>query len=161
MTGTPAFALGPVGVSALSSVNLLVAGLDLSLVRLLRGAMHAADVAAGGACCGGAGERCRDVFTPTPRFEPRVVYHPTPRYEPRPVIHPEPRVEWKGYCAGLPPPCFPPVPAPECPGEPEWPVKAVWKTLPELPPPGPQPQIKVQVVRPDIRHKGTLIDTFI
>jgi hypothetical protein len=140
----------------MSSVGLILASMDLKLVQLIRGAMRAADMAAGQGCCGAAG-RCEDVVDPTPRFEPRVVYHPTPRYEPRPVIHPVVRRE---------PVVLPPIPAP-CPPElphcGHMPIEPVWKTLPD-------PvrhdhmsatTVKMHVVRPDIRHKGTLIDTFI
>lgn len=141
-----------------SGINLMLAQMDLLMVRGVLGAMHAADAAAaaagGAAGCEGAHRfRPAAVFTPTPRFEPRVVYHPTPRFEPRPVFHPTPRLEAKER---NPAPCNPEQPRVTPPV-----VPPVWKTLPNIAARPTVQQIKVHVVRPDIRHKGSLIDTFI
>jgi hypothetical protein len=149
-------------VSELSGINLLTATLELGVVRMLRGAMRAADLGAaahlggGGGGGGGAGSPNPNPaasFTPTPKFRPRTVYTPTPRFEPRPVFHPTPRFEPLERC-----------PAPSCPEQPRIspsPIEPVWKTLPSVPPPLAAQDIKVHIVRPDIRHKGTLIDTVI
>lgn len=141
-----------------SGINLMLAQMDLMMVRGVIGAMRAADkgaaAAAGTAGCEGAHRfRPAAVYTPTPRFESRVVYHPTPRFESRPVLHPTPRMEAKDR-------------NPE-PAHPEHArlnpsaVPAVWKTLPNIAARPAVQQIKAHVVRPDIRHKGSLIDTFI
>ncbi|MGH7215139.1 MAG: hypothetical protein ACREIT_10295 [Tepidisphaeraceae bacterium] len=71
-----------------SNVSLLVASLDLSLVRLLRGAMAPADLAAAR-----ANALAHQPVHPERRFESRPVIHPEPHIEPRPVHHPEPRIE--------------------------------------------------------------------
>jgi hypothetical protein len=141
-----------------SGINLMLAQMDLMMVRGVIGAMRAADAgaaaAAGTAGCEGAHRfRPAAVYTPTPRFESRVVYHPTPRFEPRPVFHPTPRCEPLPPC---PAPCHP-----EHPRLTPSAVPPVWKTLPNLAPRPAVQQIKAHVVRPDIRHKGSLIDTFI
>jgi hypothetical protein len=138
-----------------ASISLNVAALDLKMVQLITGAMRAVD--------NGPGARLgvhvqpepviepRRVFHPTPHFEPRTVYHPEPRFEPRPVMHPTPRVEPEPFPCD-PPPCphkhCSPLPAP-------WEMP-VWNTAPVH-----EAKIKIVVVRPDIHHKGTLLDCFI
>jgi hypothetical protein len=139
---------------------LAVAALDLKLVRLLREAIRAADLAGGktgplGTVLAPQPDLLpRPVIHPTPRFEPRPVIHPTPRFEPRPVIHPQPRIEDT------------PAPAPaDCPHQcpspaaatlpPPWRVP-VWKT--ELPP---AIKVKVHLHRTDVHNKGSLIDLFL
>ena len=146
-----------------SSITALVATLDLQLVKALTGAMNA--VNANGKSCGKVDgvpvahtrdcfER-RPVITPTPRIEGRKVFHPTPRIEPRPVIHPSPRVEKSNAS-------LPPVPTEAAPCEKlKSPILPPWKTLPcDVKEPAPV-QIKMIVQRPDIHHKGSLIDLFI
>jgi hypothetical protein len=129
----------------MAPVGLIVASLDLKLVRLLRGAMNA-----GCHPCGDIGPRRR--HEPEPRFEPRKVFHPTPRFEPRKTIHVEPRV----VETPSPAPAEPEQPTRlESPLQPPWKV-AVWKC-----PIQPTPQIKVVVHRPDVVTKGSLIDFFI
>jgi hypothetical protein len=144
------------GVSSFQDVAALaVASLDLEVVRLIRGAIRAADIEGGKL---GGGEfvpttniQPRPQLHPEPRILPRQVIHPTPRYEPRPVIHPTPRQEL---------PAMPP-PAPE-PSEhlqklppPPW-KQLVW----QIPVPSPA-TIKVVRYKTDIPHKGLLLDTFI
>ena len=68
-----------------SSVNLLVASLDLKLVQLVRGAMRAADEQ------GHPGSS--DLIVPNPEIEPRRRFHPGPAIEPRPHVVPEPKIE--------------------------------------------------------------------
>lgn len=147
-----------------SSIDAIVATLDLQLVRLLRDAMRVADVSsAKDNCCGPLRNdfRCdrfeqRPVIHPEPRYERRQVIHPEPRYEPRPVIHPTPRIEEQNNCCP-PPPCCEPDPCEKT----KSPLLPPWKTLPcDIKVPAPV-QIKIVVQRPDIHHKGSLIDLFI
>lgn len=97
----------------------------------------------------------REVIRPEPRFEPRPVVHPTPRFEPRPVVHPTPRLE---PGEPLPPPC-----EPERTLETKSPIKPPWSQLPWMSPlqTAPSPKVKVVQKRPDMVHKGMLIDFFI
>ena len=143
--------------AALSS--LIVASLDLQLVRLVRGAM--ASPADSGEPASGLGpaptiiER-RFRVQPEPEILPRRRIEPEPYVEPRQVIRPADRFE-PGGCE--------PVPAPfECYTPPKRsPVEPPWKVLPweEAPCPPPPPRIKVVVPPPDVVHKGSLIDFFI
>jgi hypothetical protein len=143
--------------------SLVVAAMDLELVRLLRGAIRAADLANGGQI-GPLGTieqppgARRDHFHPEPRFEPRPVFHPTPRFEPRPVIHPTPRIGAERPCP-IPPavPCPVPVAkeAGEAPLPPPWRMPA-WQT--SIPP---APAVKVHIHRTDVHNKGSLIDLFL
>jgi len=151
--------LWSVGLEATAS--LLVAGLDLKLVQLLRGAMRAAD-AASGKCfpvafigpapnCDLLFIRARRVIDPTPRILPRVVIRPTPRILPRPVIHPTARFE------------PPPSPVPACPEQPPrcgHGLPPPWKSPAWNIPIPPKPTIKRIVHRTDVRNKGSLIDLF-
>jgi hypothetical protein len=140
-----------------ADVGLIVAALDLQLVRLVRGAMAGG---AGGAPVSGLGPapnpallHARRRVEPEPRFEPRPVIHPTPRFEPRPVIHAAPRVELQ--------PCEPPH-EPEVPVRAKSPIEPPWKVLPwEHPPEQPAPRVKLAIYRPDVVSKGSLIDFFI
>ena len=147
-----------VSVSA-ADVGLIVAALDLKLVRLVRGAMapnpNGKPVAFIGPAPTNARFLPRPVVHPTPRFEPRPVIHPTPRFEPRLVIHPRPRVE------PLPCACEPPH-EPEMPARSKSPIEPPWKVLPWEQPPGqPAPKVKLAIYRPDVVSKGSLIDFFI
>jgi hypothetical protein len=141
-----------------NNVALLLAALDLKLVQLVRGAMRAADEAAGkelGALVREPEFQPRQVIHPEPRYEPRPVIHPEPRYEPRPVIHPAPRVV-------EPPPavCCPPGPEHKPRITPS-PFVPPWKVLPWENPPQPLLKVKVIKLKPDIVRKGSLIDCFI
>ena len=143
-------------VVAESPVSLIVAALDLQLVRLLRGAM-AGSAKAGcratplGPAPGHLHPDARPTVEPAPRFEPRPVVHPTPRFEPRPVIHPKPA---EAPQAG--PPLNPEKPRP-------LPVvfEPPWKVLPWEIPAEPAPKVKLIVHRPDVKTKGTMLDVFI
>ncbi|WP_428937988.1 hypothetical protein [Fontivita pretiosa] len=141
-------------VGGQARADLLVAALDLKLVRLLRAAMRPAGEGGPASPLGPAPSTIqpRHRIHPAPRFEPRPVVHPAPRFEPRPVIHPQPIV-------APPATAQPPEPQPprrlECPIQPPWRVLA-WET--PLPPP---PKIKLIIYRPDTISKGSLIDLFI
>jgi len=135
--------------------------MDLKLVRLIRGAMAAADLAAGkGQSAHPLGPdptpdfHSRRHLTPTPVYEPRRHIHPTPRFEPRPVIHLRPRVVVD------PPICIPPEPCPHPDAGNKLPPPP-WKLPPCQPAPA-QPVQKVKLVRlkPDIVRTGTMIDCF-
>ena len=140
------------------NASLIVATLDLQLVRLLRGAMKNADAAS--APVGSAG------LPAAATFEPRRVIHPEPRYDPRRVIHPTPRFEPRPVershktCPDLNLPC-----SATCAPEPSHitksPIEPPWKKLPWENPPTPARVIKLIVHRPDIASKGSMIDCFI
>lgn len=142
-----------------SSVGLIVATLDLQLVRLIRGAMRAA-----------AGDCHRHLLHPEPVIEPRKRFHPEPVIEPRPHVHPEPAFEPRPVLRRadeLPPACPPAeaaVPA-EKSAAPTCPVQPPWKVLPwDDRMRGPRVvlrKIKVSPARPDSQCKGSVIDLFI
>jgi hypothetical protein len=141
-----------------ASVSLIVASLDLQLVRLIRGAMAAAD-GSPGARFVAASTVNRDI-QPRPKLRqhqeilPRPVVHPTPHFAPRPVIHLQPKF--------VPPPPAACAPVePEKPHRNECPIQPPWKVLPWQTPIPPKPQIKIVVHRTDVVHKGSLIDVFI
>ena len=149
--------------------SLLVASLDLQLVRLLRGAM--ADTGPGrgtpatelGPAPTLIGQRFR--IDPEPEVERRRHIEPEPRVEPREVIRLPDRYEPSGVEATV---VVVPVPVPvECYGhckrppavEPPWRVLP-WEQAPAVDAPV-RPKIKVVAPPPDIVHKGSLIDFFI
>ena len=144
-----------------SSVNLLVAALDLKLVRLLRAAMNAGDCCKPGGPCHlvqpGPRFEPRKRVEPEPVIEPRRHIHPEPRFEPRPVIRPSDRDE-----------CCPPAapidaPAPKSstsPIEPPWKILP-WEDHPSAPSPRALLTVKVVTGRSDQGYKGNLIDLFI
>ena len=150
-------------VAASGNVSVLVAALGLKEVQLLVGAMRAADQAArrASALPGPPNEPvvARPAVAPEPRYLPRRVIHPEPRYAPRPVEHPTPRLgTGPAPCPteGNPPPVIVIVKPPnECPLAPPWRTPAWQQPLP------PAPSIKVAPPRPDIIHKGMLLDVFI
>ena len=144
-------------------VDLLVAALDLKVVRLVRDAIRTTELSAGGVP-GPLGTivsplrlEARRRIEPELLIEPRVVYHPTPYIEPRPVIHPTPTYAPAPVCQ---PPCEPPT-QPEDPCRPHSPIQPPWRVLPWKIPSQPPPKVKVVVIRPDIVSKGSLIDFFI
>lgn len=135
-----------------SSVNLLLAGMDLKLVQLLRSAMnHGGPGGATGAACGNPSSQGRQVHQPTPRIEPRKVIHPAAYYTPRPVHHPEPTFA---------PPTTLPLPDTH-PHALKNLFPAPWKQPLKDLPPEPRPIIKQVQYKVEIVHKGSLIDFFI
>ena|SRR5947209_5285312 len=153
------------------NVQLIVASLDLQLVRLLRDAIRTADLSTG------ALRRATDLgpapspeprrhLHPEPVYEPRVHYYPTPRFEPRRIWCP-PAGAWADRCGmrcpdsapdwSACPPLAPPA-KPDC----ERPMGPPWKVLPwQNPPPPPRVRkVKVFVSRPDTAQKGAAIDLF-
>jgi hypothetical protein len=151
-------------VDRATQASLVVATLDLQLVRLIRGAIRAADLAEGkvGALAGvplpsirrdgrlSAAPSPPERFHPTPRFEPRPVVHPTPRIESRPVYHDRIDIDVAASDTSSPRPRpvnRTPLPAP-------WQMP-VWGL-----PIQPAPKVKVHLHRVDVHNKGSLIDLF-
>lgn len=140
-----------------SNLGATLAALDLSLVRLLRGAMSPG----GNGSVAGIGPAPSNVMPrpnaqPEPVIEPRDRYHPTPRFEPRPVHHPEPRFTQREDIS-LPPIVV--LEAPPCRSD--NPIEAPWEVLPWEKPLPPPPEIKVWIKPPDrVISKGSLIDLF-
>jgi hypothetical protein len=142
--------------------GLIVASLDLQLVRLLRDAMHTADASAGrGTAVSGLGPAPTHIerrfrIQPEPEILPRKRIEPEPRIEPRKVIRPADRFEPReSDLVPVPVECYKPCR--------KSPIEPPWKVLPWEQPPCPrvEPKIKVVVRPPDIVHKGSLIDFFI
>ena len=148
-----------------STVNLLVATLDLKLIQLVRGAMQAADEQE----TRGPGS----LIHPAPTIEPRRHFHPEPVFEPRSHVHPEPAFEARPR---LHVPDFLHVGAASCcpaatsaepsdrksstsPIEPPWKVLP-WENAPALRP-RPLQKAKIFIRRYDILTKGNVIDLFI
>lgn len=130
-----------------ANAELIVAAMDLKLVRLLRQAMHPSC-----SCGRSARGNTAPAHQPQPRIEPRRVIHPQARIEPRPVIHVPSRV--------IEQPSATPT-EPEQPSRLRSPIQPPWKILPWQTPIPPRPKIKVVLHRPDIISKGSLIDFFI
>lgn len=145
-----------------SSVGLIVATLDLQLVRLVRAAMQSKGAGGGGGA-----------IHPQPVIEPRRRFHPEPKIEPRRHIHPEPSIH-----PALPEPNGPVRPrvwelsgaAPADPLEkiahspspiqPPWKIRP-WEACDDCDRARPVRKVKVIEARPDIRSKGSVIDLFI
>lgn len=151
-------------MSLAGTASLIVAAFELSSVRLIRGAMLAADLASGrGLPASGLGP------APNPRFEPRRHIEPEPVYEPRRHIEPTPRYDDRvviytvryersieqqdDACAAVGEVASADAPRHRTPFPP------VWQTLPPVEAESPARR-PVKVVRhhPDIRHRGILVD---
>ena len=142
-----------------SNVSLLVASLDLQLVRLLRGAIRAADQAsrpAVGNITPAAVIEPRPRHRPDPLIEPRPRIRPTPRFEPRPVFHTTKRLEaaLNDAARGAPAPDRCP------PATLKSPFPPPWKVPPPDCVPAPRPLLKINTRRLDTTNKGSLVDTF-
>ena len=155
----PRFASGRSSVGLDSSINLIVATLDLQLVRLLRQSMAGAPTLDGGGA--------RRHIHPQPTIEPRPVHEPAPRIEPRKTIEPTPRFAPRPTVFVDVPPSSVPATTPPVVCETSQTEKTVsplqppWKTVPWEQPIPPAPKVKVVQYRPDIISKGSLIDFFI
>jgi hypothetical protein len=144
-----------------TSVDVIVAAIQLSEIQSLIKAIRAADVQSA-AFAASSSNRCPSACRPSvpaARFEPRPVIHPTPRYLPRPVIHPTPRIEKSiverdRHCTPVAPTVV--VQAPT-----ELPLQPPWKTVPWQTPPPPAPKVKLACYHPDKIHRGMLLDFFI
>ncbi len=141
-----------------SSVSAIVATLDLQVVRGLRAALQD-DVPRGAHPLGPAPQHVapRQRDETELRIDPRPTVTPSPRFDPRPVHRPEPRFA-PGEC--LCPPSDP-LPAPDGDGDGgRCPIEPPWKVRPWEAPVPIKLEVKVVTVRPDIVHKGSLIDFF-
>ena len=137
-----------------SNIALIVASLDLKLVRLLRDAIRTTDLAGAqsrGSLTPEVQFGTRRHIEPTPAIEPRRHIHPTPRIEARPVIHPQARVE------AAPPIVYP---EPEMPKKSMSPFVPPWKVMPWENPPQPLLKVKLIKSKPDTVRKGSMIDCF-
>jgi hypothetical protein len=148
-----------------SSVGLVVATLDLKLVRLLRAAMRPGDGRPG------AGLR---LIHPAPAVEPRrrtgaePVIEPRAHVQPAPVFEPRDRLRLDACAPAHCATCSQLAPAEpvETPSRSSSPIEPPWKVLPwedwhRAPPPRPVRKIKIVMTRPDSYCKGSVIDLFI
>jgi hypothetical protein len=145
-------------------VGLVVAALDLKLVRLVRAAMQPGVGPAGGV---DGTIRPTPVFEPRRRIEPEPVIEPRQKYRPEPVFEPRQRLGGglRCDCAGETAPAAPTEPV-EKVSRSVSPIEPPWKVLPWEQPPDahrvrPLRKIKVIQPRPDMQCKGTVIDIFI
>lgn len=145
-----------------TTASLIVATMDLSVVRLLRQAIRTADLSSGN---GG------DSFTPSATIEPRPHIHPEPLIEPRPHVHPEPVYTRR--------PVIHPHPRVEqanlaCPSQTltpplriklQNPIQPPWRVLPwsdaRANAPQPRQTVKVHLHRTDVIRKGSVLDLFV
>ena len=164
--GAAAPGFAPASVVGLeSSVGLVVAALDLKLVRLVRAAMQPGVGPAGAV---GGTIRPTPVIEPRRRIEPEPVIEPRQKYRPEPVFEPRQRLGGCGLrcdCAGETAPAAPAEPV-EKGSRSVSPIEPPWRVLPwEQPPEShrvrPLRKIKVIPPRPDIHCKGSVIDIFI
>src|SRR5206468_1022474 len=141
-----------------TQADLVVATMDLSVVRMVRQAIRVADLSSQRGCdtfeCRGIIEHRRH-FHPEPVIEPRRHIHPEPVYERRPVIRPHPRVEQQMLVC----PCESQAPAP--PMQLNNPIQPPWRTLPWTNPPQPRQTVKVHLHRTDVICKGSVLDLFV
>lgn len=141
-------------MASASSVNLIVATLQLRLVESVLRAIQAPNPLAPGKSSGRT-EECCDRYCPgsirpEPRYLPRHVIVPTPRYLPRHVIQPMPRID--AQCLPRAESKGPNItPGPQPP----------WKVLPWQEPALPANVIKIIIRQPDMVAKGNLIDLFL
>lgn len=143
--------------------RLVVAALDLQLVRLVRDAIRTADIAGGKV--GSFGRLPlgvpvpvnvvalpRDRFEPAPHIESRKTIHPTPRFEPRPVFHE--RIDI-GVSASDTSEKAELAAVDRTPLPPPWRMP-VWNLAIQ-----PASKVKVHIHRTDVHNKGSLIDLFL
>lgn len=142
-----------------SGFDIVAAKLQLDVVSLLVDAMRAVDRTAPPP--GLDRElRCerecdRDRFC----YEPRRVIHRDPVYERKQVIHPDPVYEHPLHVQVAPVEKLVDVIVEKNPVT--QPLDPPWKSLPWENPPQIARKVKTACYRPDIRHKGMLLDCFI
>jgi hypothetical protein len=142
-------------------VSLVVAALDLELVRLVRAAMRTDGAGSGRVIHPEPVVEPRKRVEPEPEIEPRKRFHPEPAFEPRKKHRPEDVGSCCAACVSAAP-----VESAEKVSHSPSPVEPPWKVLPwderlRSMPPRPVRRIKVVQVRPDIQCKGSVIDLFI
>ncbi len=137
------------------NISAILATLDLKLVQGLRAALQDDVKHPAATALGPAPQQTlpRSRIEPEPFIEPRRHITPTPHFEPRPIHHPEPKF---APCEDL---YCPSSPLPEDPGG-KSPIEPPWKVRPWEAPVPIKLEVKVVQVRPDIVHKGSLIDFF-
>ena len=139
-----------------TQASLIVATMELSVVKLLRGAIRTADL---------SGQRqdllipaptieSRRHLTPEPVVEPRRHIRPAAIYEPSRIEHQHPRVERTALACPCPPP--PPVPMKSMN-----PIQPPWKVLPWEKAPQPRQTVKVHRHHTDVIRKGSVLDLFV
>jgi hypothetical protein len=153
------------GVSDLATnASLIVAALDLQVVRLLRAAIRSADLqsladrqapaATAARSAERSSHRCCDFYCDSRRY-----VCPKPVYAPRRVLHPTPRIDL--HCAPrLALDRHEKVAEPATAATPS-PIQAPWKTLAWKDTPRVTMKVKMVQHRTDIINKGSLIDYFI
>lgn len=149
-----------------ANVSLIVATLDLKVVKDIRGAIRSADIASGK---GQPAAFIGPAPTPPPplgadqeaRIEPRLVIHPDPLIEPPLVFHEAPRFEASAPVHVPVPIEVEPTPAPSHSSSQKSPIQPPWAVMPWQTPVQIPPKVKVTIIRPDIINKGSLIDFFI
>jgi hypothetical protein len=150
------FYLGVVSAALPSNIALLVAALDLQLVRLVRGAMaDGAPAESGIRAVDRAEISPRFSIEPEPDIQPRRSISPEPEIEPRLVMHPDPAIERTPTLYAGPT-------EPEHHRDDRNPIQAPWEVLPweqPLPVVNEVHIVKVLRYRPDRFRRGVLIDT--
>lgn len=152
------------GVSLADQASLIIAALGLNLVRLLRGAIQAADEQ--------AAARAPTTLTPAAIYEPREVIRSQPIVVPaehiysRPIIEPRPAIAAENASIPAESTSTPGVGSEHpCRHAPDRqtpdPIQPPWAVLPWQEPPKQQVRVKVVRYRTDIVNKGSLIDSFI
>jgi hypothetical protein len=146
----------PHGMSMAAVGATVVAAFELRAVQLLRDAIRTTEAASSDASplAPVPTSEARRRFQPQPVFEPPVHRHPEPVFGPRPILH-----DCHPLRAIGPDCCLAPVEV-KCEGAGCSPLQPPWKVLPWETPIPPQPKVKVVLYRPDVIHKGSLIDFF-
>ena len=132
------------------SASLLIAKLDLNIVRLLRRAMQPRR----DGCRSSTKYQDRQIIHPQPRIEPRRVLHPNPTYSPR-IVDRHSKTNPQSIVIEVP------VVVPQTTNRVAPPVlEAPWKKIPWQNPLPPVELIKVFATNPDEHRKGQRIDCF-
>ena len=145
-----------------TQANLVVAAMQLGVVRSLRDAIRTADLSSGRM-------KAATDLGPAPSPEPRAHLTPEPIVEPRRRLHPEAITEpRRTYSASAQIDRRSNVETSTCEPSSEptrtthkSPIQPPWAILPWQTPTPPRPVIKVIVHKVDVAHKGSLLDMFI